>query len=279
MLAEKRAEHIAFLLAQDGTDVAFVEHEGVLYYARCSQGKKHLPSSAVVKLLQGLFEQFVDHSFFILRQRIHTTAELTEMCRGMVKVTAKRVTASVIPRDHQLPGPEKIFEVAAGADILPISQHLSAENQRPLSEVRQWVAELKPNSELAFLQAVAKLARKVPRGKVLHDHDRDIAAVLVDKNGDVLSYGLNSNSKNKTLHAEVNLLQRFYREQQRGIPAGAVLYSTHKPCKMCAGMIYQSAEDPHALKVYYSVQENGGLSRQTVLDRLNLNEQRSSGKP
>lgn len=272
MLAEKRAEHIAFLLVQAGTDVAFVEHEGTIYYARCSQGKKHLPSSSVVKLLQGLFEQFVDHSFFILRQRIYTTAHLTEMCRGMVKVVAKRVTAQIFPYDHQVPVLNPMIEVGAGADLLPVSRYLNAENQLSLAEIHQWISEQKPASEHAFLQNVTKLAQRVPRGQVLHDFDRDIAAVLVDKAGTLLGYGVNSNSRNKTLHAEVNLIQRFYRENGQGIPEDTILYSTHKPCKMCAGMIYHSSVNPHSIKVYYSIKEEGGLSRQTVLDHWNLNE-------
>lgn len=272
MLAEKRAEHIAFLLAQPGTEVAFVEHEGVIYFARCSQGKKHLPSSSVVKLLQGLFEQFVDHSFFILRQRIYTTANLTEMCRGMVKVVAKRVTAQIIPCDHHIPILEQMIEVGAGSDLLPVSRHLNHENQLPLAEIQKWMSQQKPVTEHAFLQSLTQLAQKVPRGEILHDFDRNIAALLVDKDREILGYGVNSNSKNKTLHAEVNLIQRLYREKAQGLPEGAVLYSTHKPCKMCAGMIYHSAVTPESIKVYYLVKEEGGLSRQTVLDQWSLNE-------
>nr|BFD64466.1 hypothetical protein BdHM001_31470 [Bdellovibrio sp. HM001] len=272
MLAEKRAEHIAFLLAEKEKDVAFVEHEGRIYFSRHSRAKGPLPSSAVVKLLQGLFEQFVDHSFFILRQRIYTSADLTEMCRGMVKVVAKRVTAGIVPCDHQIPILEPMIEIGAGSELLPVSHHLNRENQVPLADIRQWFLDQKPGSKQAFLQSLTRLAQKVPRGDVLHDFDRNIAALLVDKDGKILGYGVNSNSKNKTLHAEVNLIQRLYRESGQAIPEGAVLYSTHKPCKMCAGMIYHSSRNPHSIKVYYSVKEEGGLSRQTVLDQWNLNE-------
>jgi tRNA(Arg) A34 adenosine deaminase TadA len=111
----------------------------------------------------------------------------------------------------------------------------------------------------------------VPRGDVLHDYDRDIAAILVDAEGKLLSYGVNSNSKNKTLHAEVNLIQRYFKETGRKIPLGAVLYSTHKPCKMCAGMIYHWSENPDVLQVYYNIDEQGGLSKTTILDEKELN--------
>lgn len=271
MLAEKRAEHIAFLLGSTEQDVAFVEHQGVLYYAHYPKGLRS-PSSAVVKLLQGLFDQFVDHSFFILRQRIYTTGGLTEMCRGMVKVVAKRITEKVIPQNHRVDLDLRWVSVGEPSSALFSVTHLNHENQSPLAEVQGWWRSQNPKDVNHTLQLVSGLARRVPRGEILHDYDRDIAAVLLDSHGEVLSYGLNSNSKNKTLHAEVNLLQRLYRESGNQIPLGAVLYSTHKPCKMCAGMIYHWSQSPQSIRVLYAVEEKGGLSRQTVLDLHGLNE-------
>lgn len=272
MLAEKRAEHIAFILNKPGKDVAFVEHEGVLYYAYFSKAFS-APSSATVKLLQGLFDEFVDHSFFILRQRIFTTSPLTEMCRGMVKVVAKRVSENILPLDHGLSLNLRFQNVGEEEAALITVRHLNVENQVPLQEVRRWISQGSVTNPPEYLQLAKKLARKIPRGEVLHDYDRDIAAFLVDPNGTVLSYGVNSNSKNKTLHAEVNLLQRLFKESQEKIPEGATLYSTHKPCKMCAGMIYHWSAHPESLKVYYAIEEAGGLSRQTVLDRHQINKQ------
>lgn len=270
MLAEKRAEHIAFLLASDGGEVAFVEDKGTVYFARFPAGAV-APSSAVVKLLQGLFDRLVDHSFFILRQRIYTTAALTEMCRGMVKVVAKRITENLKPLDQgENPG-WQFVEIGDTTQIVSAVSRLNQENQKSVHEIASWFRGQAAQSPEQQLELASGLARLVPRGDVLHDYDRDIAAFLVNPEGELLSYGVNSNSKNKTLHAEVNLVQRLYRETGKKIPAGAVLYSTHKPCKMCAGMIYHWCESPAQLKVYYSVEEKGGLSRQTVLDRHGLN--------
>lgn len=271
MQSEKKAEHIAFLLARPDRDLAFVEHQGTVYYAFYPKTAV-APSSAVVKLLQGLFDQFVDHTFFILRQRIYTTAPLTEMCRGMIKVVAKRVTGPIQAMDHKEVLELKFVEIGESDQVMTRVNLLSAENQAPVSEVATWMSLQKPLNPKDYLRLAGELACRVPRGEVLHDYNRDIAAILVDAQGEILSYGINSNSKNKTLHAEVNLLQRFYRESQKRIPPGAVLYSTHKPCKMCAGMIYHWCEDLQHFKVYYSVEESGVLSRQTVLDRLALSE-------
>lgn len=270
MLNEKRARHIAFLLYRPGFDSAFVEHNGVVYHSYYSPSQE-APSSAVVKLLQGVFDQFMDHSFFILRQRIYTTAGLTEMCRGMIKVVAKRASELIQPEPADIQEKLEFKELGTPHEPLVKTQHLSEENKLSVLEVQRRIDVLLPQYTQDFLRAARDLAASVPRGDILHDHDRDIAALLISSDGKVLSYGVNSNSKNKTLHAEVNLLQRLYSEFRMKIPDGAIFYSTHKPCKMCAGMIYQWSERPEAVRVFYSIEEKGALSCNTVLDRLHLN--------
>ncbi|KHD88739.1 MAG: hypothetical protein OM95_07465 [Bdellovibrio sp. ArHS] len=226
----------------------------------------------MVKLLQGLFDQFVDHSFFILRKRIYTTAPLTEMCRGMVKVVAKRATAQVQPRDHKLKLQVQFCEIGSAEVALWPPAH--EDTPASFTEDRLTPEEVAsvPRTLAKLRSAAQNLARQVPRGEILHDFNRDIAVVLVDANGRYLGFGVNSNSKNKTRHAEVNLLQNLYRAGQTKIPANAILFSTHKPCKMCAGMIYHWSEDPASLRVYYSVEEKGSLSRETILDQTGINK-------
>ncbi|WP_413585563.1 Bd3614 family nucleic acid deaminase [Bdellovibrio sp. HCB274] len=271
--AQNKASHLAFLLSRENLEVAFVVFKGSVYF---SYYRKDLlsPSSAVVKLLQGLFDRHIDHSFFILRQRIYTTERLTEMCRGMVKVVAKRATDQIQPeQDPYFTETLNFIEIDHSENSLSAVHHLNTENRTSLAQIRDELKLQKADSHQQRLAAVASLAARIPRGEVLHDYDRSIAAALISSTGEILSYGFNSNSKNKTLHAEVNLVQRFFRESGGKIPSGAVLYSTHKPCKMCAGMIYDWSESPKDLKVYYAVEETGGLSVQTVLDRHRINQQ------
>lgn len=269
---EKWVQQVTFRLQKTGFDLAFVQHQGRLYYAYYPQAQLS-PSSALVKLLQGLFDSFVDHSFFILRQRLYTTAVLTEMCRGMVKVVAKRATDQVQAVDHGEILNFEFIEIGETVEALFPVRHLNEENQRPLSEMK-WKAteEAELPDALFLMEHTKRIAQENPRGEILHDYDRDIAAILVDAQGNLLSYGLNSNSKNKTLHAEVNLLQRYYKENHRKIPEGSQIFSTHKPCKMCAGMIYQWSENPDRLQVYYDFEEQGGLSRNTILDKTEINK-------
>lgn len=258
------AEQIIFRLKPPGCEIAFVEHKGVVYYALDDRSEG--PSSAAVKLLQGLFDRFVDHSFFILRQRLFTSAALTEMCRGMVKVVAKRITEQVPASDHGLTLEFKFQEVGTSEEkIFPVQARV-------------------PNLECGFdrlnlagvdggriMQHAWQLASLTPRGEILHDYDRGIAAMLVAEDGSILEWALNSNSKNKTLHAEVNLVQNYFRRTGRKIPKGARIYSTHKPCRMCAGMIYHWSEEREKEFVYFDRMETGSLSTGTVLDRRNLN--------
>lgn len=271
MSEEKRAEHIASCLVQPGYEVAFVEHKDVIYFARFPENVV-APSSAVVKLLQGLFDQHRDHSFFILRQRIYTTAALSEMCRGMIKVVAKRASENIVPRKHFLNFSGSFQEIGLSQAILAKITHLNEENQISLQDINAWIQGQKPSTGQHYLAIAQNLSERIPRGETLHDYDRGIAAILIDRDGETLSYGLNSNSKNKTLHAEVNLLQRLYANEKARIPAGAIFYSTHKPCKMCAGMIYDGCEKVETLKVFYAIEEKGTLSKQTILDRWSLNK-------
>lgn len=258
MEIEARLQQIVHSLKPEGFEIAFVEHEGRLYYA-LDKGEA-APSTALVKLLQGLFDQFVDHSFFILRNRIYTSAKLTEMCRGMIKVVAKRATENVIGRDHGLSLPAEQIQIGDAEKVF-VSRFQSAET-KDLDFLR--------DPQVSPLTKAWKLAELTPRGEILHDYDRGIAAILVNAQNEIIEWGLNSNSKNKTLHAEVNLIQNYYRRTGRKIPAGVKIYSTHKPCRMCSGMIHHWSEERDKAFVFYDVKE-GGLSTHTILDQRSLN--------
>jgi len=257
MSEEVLVQQITFDLARPGFDLAFVSHKGILYYTYFPKGIS-APSSAVVKLIQGLFDHHIDHSFFILRNRLYTTAPVTAMCQGMVKVVAKRLQGEVSGADH---GVQVSFEkILVGDDdvFAPVSL-LSPENQLPLEKIKTF----EQDSKIKWVQKIAALNA---RGEILHDYDRDIACMLLDSSGEILAFGLNSNSKNKTLHAEVNMVQRYFRDHRRKLPRGAQLITTRKPCKMCAGMIHDWSEDPATLEIHYLEDDKSSLN--TVLDSV-----------
>jgi cytidine deaminase len=252
-------EQIAYDLQKPGFHVAFVIHQQKIYAAYCPQTFKG-PSSAVIKLIQSLFDEHRDHTFFILRNRIFTTAVLQRQCQGMVKIIAKKARGEIRPVNHGLQVSFLFLVTVLGVDE-PFAKLtlLSSENQLPLDTVQS----LHVGSKLEWIRSVAGLN---PRGEVLHDYDRDIACVLVENSGEILGYGLNCNSKNKTLHAEVNLVQRYFKETGHKIPRDAHLYTTRKPCKMCAGMLYDGCEDPKTLHIHFSEEDKS--SQHTVLDAV-----------
>jgi tRNA(Arg) A34 adenosine deaminase TadA len=89
-----------------------------------------------------------------------------------------------------------------------------------------------------------------------------VAALLVARDGRILSWGLNTNKANSTHHAEVNMLQAYYARQQAlgaygGLPAHARVYTTLQCCRMCAGMLRHCASEPVNLRVYYAVPDPG----------------------
>jgi tRNA(Arg) A34 adenosine deaminase TadA len=262
MEIEARLQQIVHSLKPAGWEIAFVEHEGKLYYAL--DDCQAAPSTALVKLLQGLFDQLVDHSFFILRNRIYTSAKLTEMCRGMVKVVAKRATESVIGFDHGLGLRIQRIQIGTGQKLF--QSHLANADVAKVANLDFLETTISP------LAKAWKLAALTPRGEIFHNYDRGIAALLMDHQDKVLDWALNSNSKNKTLHAEVNLIQKYFRRTGHKVPKGSKIYSTHKPCRMCAGMIHHWSEEREAAFVFYGIEESGGLSRNTVLDQAHLNQ-------
>ncbi|MBO9668108.1 MAG: hypothetical protein J7501_15005, partial [Bdellovibrio sp.] len=153
MVDEKRAEHIAFLLKREGFDLAFVEYKARVYFAHFPQ-RSQAPSSAVVKLLQGIFDQHLDHSFFILRQRIYTTAAVSEMCYGMMKVVAKRMTGEVQACEQQdLSLIVEFIEISNDGELLATVTQLNEENKTALAEIQGLVQNLQPQKPFEFLQA------------------------------------------------------------------------------------------------------------------------------
>ena len=100
--------------------------------------------------------------------------------------------------------------------------------------------------------------------------DRSIAALLVgphpiDDREIILGMSLNTQSVNRTLHAEVNLIQNYFQRTKTALPAHCKIFTTLKPCRMCAGMIWESASSPGSLKVFYSKDDPGAHATQTVL--------------
>jgi tRNA(Arg) A34 adenosine deaminase TadA len=256
-------ENLAFFLrGQAGhaeQEVAFVRHQDKVYYSFVLP--RSGPSSAVVKLIQGIFDVHQDLSFFILRNRIWTTETPGPMSRGMVRLAAKRIS-EIRAQNHGLDIDESIIEVGQpGEFIYPSSSIL-----RPFSfEIPSLIRDTAEGIAWSV-----RLAQLVPRASVPHDCNRAIGAILCSSSGEVLSAATNAAGLNKTLHAEVRLVQGFYQRTKCLIPKGSRIYVSLKPCQMCAGMIAESSEDLASVKVHFAEFDTGSCAKETAIEK-NLN--------
>lgn len=217
-----------------------------------------VPSSAVVKLIQGLFDRDRDQAFFLLRQRIHTTAPLSEMDRGMIRLAAKRATGGVIPAPGEIPGDFSWERV--GDPGLLLFESAIAQRELPLAE-----GSFRSSDEL--VSHLEGLRSRVPRGQVLHDHDRPVAAALIDRQGNLLAHSVHGGFLNKTLHAEVRLCQDWFARRRGGFPEGSRLAVTLKPCWMCAAMVARMSRDLADFAVVYLEDDPGPQARFTPLEK------------
>ncbi len=237
-------------------DVAWVEGDEGAWFSVMPRARKRWEcDSAVVRLIQGVYESTPHEARRILRHRIFTTAPLTEMCRGMVRVAAKTVTGDVRPCGEssdpihwrELPAPA-VSSAEVGDKTHEKSFLILSSPAQAMSHAEKLASEIQRGSGPDYLQ------------------DRAVGAVLVDADGRVLAQAANSNSSNKTLHAEVKLVQAFIRKHGGAIPDGARIFTTLKPCKMCAGMIWNCAENTSQIRVFYRDFDPGSLGRVTILN-------------
>lgn len=265
MITENEAQKIAFHLQKKSglTEVAFLPYgNAILYAATPSRQSSHLPSSAIVKLIQGIYENDPSMARKIARSRIFSTAPASVLCRGVVKLAAKRVTPSLSPIEGALAGQRVFEEIGRPSDIFALDGPLLTD-QDPLNA---WSSSSPPESCEDYLELARRLAGQMIQEGPLYSRDRPVAAILISPENQVLAWSLNTNAKNRTLHAEMNLIQGYWRKFQRPIPIGAKIYVTLKPCKMCAAAIWTAAEDVSRLSVHYLEDDPGSRARNTVLD-------------
>jgi tRNA(Arg) A34 adenosine deaminase TadA len=253
--------------------LAYLVSEEKVYFAR-HQDREFIPTSAIVRLIQGVYSTSPQTALSIIRNRIFSTAQASEMCHGMIKVAAKRLT-DLVPEEaartviegfspaHQIDLSKALTALSAP---LPFEQNLNARLPLLLSPSL--------NSENRWMELAKNLAAHTEETEHL-----PIAALLVSADNRILSAAINFNGQNKTLHAEVNLIQSFYRIHQKKLPPGSKIVTTLKPCKMCAGMIWSSAEDITSMKILFGEMDNGNHARETVLDRGTFERKRASRTP
>jgi len=220
-------------------------------------------NSPFVILLQGM--NIADTDGVIL----YSTVEPSEMCKGMARlyrvnciyykgsgnVKMKHVSSIRNPSTSSA----GMFEEPSFGSDTALSEQLKTVftthttlKPRHEFEVPANIEDLPMNTLITdvsvldefFMYLVMEMARRAFGRSGFHERNRsaahygkNIASLLVDEFGTVLSWGVNTNQSGKWRHAEVNTLLSFVKGTGGKIPDGATLYTTLEPCEMCAGMI------------------------------------------
>ncbi len=248
---------------------AWVAHNGQVWVCEGSPPQQGVPWSPVVGLLQGIFDQLKDNSFFVLRRPIFCDYEPTPMCRGMTKVVAKRLTPALFCKD-----------LGAYLFIQNNMSDMSGDVRHETKDRAAMDAVTLEGIDGGFEFCQRLVETHVTRGPILHDHDRPIAAVLTDANLRILHWAVNTNHLNKTLHAEVNLIQSWFLKTKKALPEGAHLFVSTKPCRMCAGMVWQAAQNPLQIHIHFQSHQApfGRMSTNTVFDVSSFERQLALSK-
>lgn len=231
--------------------VAWVSHRGKTYFALSHY-------SPAVKLIQGIFEQFIDHSFFILRNRIFTTEFENATARGMVRIAAKRVQFS-----QSRAAFESCLKTGESLEILPNhDQYLFLDSQHLNRQGLPQIEGKCPVGKEEIQELFAKALALVPRGEILHDFNRQILSIAVDSERQIRAFEFNQNFKNRTLHSEILLAGQILKNS---ISVDRVICSL-KPCRMCAAVLRDLHDQGKIQSIQYLEEDPGPLAQNTELD-------------
>jgi len=107
-----------------------------------------------------------------------------------------------------------------------------------------------------YLAAAFLLLRKKHQGK-----SKDgVVSLVVDKTGNILSWGM-KNPLVSCWHGETSAIMALGGE----LPPDGCVFSTLKPCKMCAGLIFDGGQQK--TRAFYGQVDAGGDAATTVLDK------------
>lgn len=257
-----------FLKKNPGLDYAWILNEkpsgphpaGKVYWTGFPRGA-WAPSSAIVKLVQSVFDRYRDQSFFLLRQKIRTTAPVTDLDRGVLQLAAKR--AETVTAAEEFSGTP-----VSSLDFEEMTDPRAELFESSLEQLALPEPPNHPLSEREIVMRLETLKALVPRGEILHDHNRPVAVLLVDRDGHVLEESVHGGFLNKTLHAELRLVQKYFRRHRSGFPSGSRVYVSLKPCRMCAAMLMKMGENVgEDFRVVFVEKDPGRLAQATLLEK------------
>lgn len=226
------------------TEISLLKNNNTIYFAQSD-----VNTNSIWHLIQGIWQEHSPEARTLLRERIYTTEKLSPLNHGIIKIAAKRVAAEQNPEDL-----EKILANAKNK----IQIQFTNSYQPPTAYLKQLNQKLTQEELVRLLKNLTAVA---PKTEHRYQQDRAVGAVLLDKDNTLLALAHNTNHQNKTLHAEVNLLQTW----QKPLPDGSRLITSLEPCKMCAGLIHSYIENLKNFRLEFLENDHGPATRQSWL--------------
>lgn len=250
----------------------FLVHEGVLYFTRGDReptgvfihaAGPHNPLDTPVSILiHSISQRFPHRSLAMLRERIHTNYSLTPVCTGAIKIAAKR--ASVHDPDEY-----SALKISQTGQYGGKCEELRLPDERHILERPPLEADGYANTTIALDRAAIEELFSPFLGRS-HGYcppgsgPPPVAAALLDGSGKLLGLARNAGEGDRAGHAEIRLLRGLSRAGVE-IPRGATLVVSLRPCAMCAGAIYQCAQDIWPLRVRFLEEDPGPASKNSCL--------------
>ena len=217
---------------------AFLVHQGILYHSGSDGSHPH--RTAVTELIRGIWRLFPGQALSLLRNRIFVDRPLSPLCEGMIKVAAKRFEV-VSPEEWD--SRSGTFTGKRHLITLPeILAHAHTHETRP-GTIEPLLAEFKLKSD------------GFPR----------VSAALLDPEGRLLLVSWSMTATDRTAHAEVNLVDAWFRSRREPPPRGSTLHISLRPCAMCAAQILALAGDPSGIRVVFHEEDPGPASKNSCL--------------
>jgi tRNA(Arg) A34 adenosine deaminase TadA len=196
-------------------------------------------------LVQGVWAAHPERAHLLLRRPIFTTLPDGPFLRGLTRVCARRLRAGL--------SADALEALVAAA---PARRRLLAPPPPP----PPWTPADPPAPPAADRDGLAAWLRALaPAGDgPLRHRDRPVAAALLDGDGRVAWAARNTGGRDRSRHAELNLIQSW----AGPLPAGARVLVGLQPCRMCAGLLAERG----LREVRWLDPDPGPLARGTALD-------------
>jgi tRNA(Arg) A34 adenosine deaminase TadA len=205
---------------------------------------------SVLRLIEKIHAHFPEQWQQLLRRPILTNEASSPALQNLIKVAAKRVHFSLDPIE------------STTDDLTSVRSSNDPDLRLPDPDPPEIVLSIDLVRKLLSPQKKEE-TKNLPR----HQRDREVRAALYLPGDKSVFVFRNQNHKMKTWHAEM-LLLRYFNYQ---LPNGAILFTSLKPCRMCAAWITESISSSPSMDrlplIVYLQNDPGRLAQNTTLDK------------